>query len=129
MTIFFSVTFGVQRGYRPDGTVSEVTADSAVAVAYKWQDAMEREFERSGISVGGVVTPSITVYCNRHGCPRGGESTATVSGSSNKAFDGDADFYEALKRVVEDVKQSLKQTTARLDVWDTSQVYYRGESK
>ena len=132
----FTVTFGVEPGYFFDTGVNEsislrIEVGRVKKVALLWQTAMEVIFASTGISVGGVVAASTTVYDRQHGCPSGGELTVTVTGSSNPAFTNCYDdtqrlaFIDALVLVVENVKSELNQTTVRLITHNAACMYFK----
>ena len=114
--IFFQAVFGVNPGYAHDNELSErTTADQIVARA--WREALEEEFESSGILVGATVTAGRVAYPSGFGCPEDGEVSAVVSGNSNPKFVSSEqlpDFQEAVVRVAERTKERLGQERVQL---------------
>ncbi len=126
----FEATFGVTAGYGHGNAGG--TADPAAVVARVWREALEAEFAVSKILVGGIVTAGRVVYPADFGCPDDGEVVATVSGDANPKFvepDKLDDFREAVIRVVETVKDALKQERVQLVFASNfGFVYYEPES-
>lgn len=89
-----------------------------------WNDAMEREFQKTKILVSCSVSPTITIYPQSLGCPKRGEQTVTLSGSSHPEFitSGMFDAYmTAVKTVVREVAEAMEQKSVRIDFTKTTQ--------
>jgi hypothetical protein len=116
IAVAFSVVFGVVPGYAFDTGFSEGT-DPHIMVASAWREAMEEEFEKSGIQVGAAVTPGRVVYPTKFGCPPEGEIIAVVTGNSNPKFTPAAkldEFQEAVIRVATRTMERLKQVRIQI---------------
>ena len=114
--IFFEAVFGVNPGYAHDNGLPEgMSADQIVARA--WREALEEEFDSSGILVGATVTAGRVAYPIGFGCPEDGEISAVVSGNSNPKFISSEQlpvFREAVVRVAERTKEKLGQERVQL---------------
>lgn len=83
-----------------------------------WTDAMEKVFAEDGILVTCAISPSLTVYPAKLGCPWGGEKTVILSGSSHPKFIPAISFSQyiaAVERVVREVATTMKQESVRID--------------
>lgn len=121
-TLEFQLNIGVVPGYGHDnagGEVGQVAAD--------WQEIAATMFREYGVYPAGVVVPGLTVYSVDHGCPRGGEVTATITGLANPKFlqvvknldrpgyRTDLDGWRFVVEMgAEALRKKLKQTTAYL---------------
>lgn len=129
----FSVTFGVKAGYdsRPQSPyvinlVDEEVMNSIkarIAVVSAWTAAMEEESDVALVTA--VANVSRAVYPQRMGCPPEGELTVTMSGTRNPDYcPREAEYVNALIRIVERVKQSLDQRRVTLTIWGEAGVEF-----
>ena len=121
-TTRFELNVGVNEGYDHN---NERNAD---CVPEAWQRCIEEVYLDFGISVGSVVMPATTVYCREHGCPKGGEITAVISGLRNpeKCHD-EVKWREAVRMAANLIKKHFKQTTAYLSFSEVDFEYLKGE--
>ena len=121
-TTRFELNVGVNSGY---GHKNETNADF---VPETWQECIEEVFLSTGILVGSIIIPSMTVYRECHGCPKGGEMTAIISGLRNPEFcQDDEKWRSAVRLAAKLIKKHYDQTTAYLSFSEVDFEYLKGE--
>ena len=121
-TLTFNAVFGVTPGY---GHNNEGSADAVALVAAVWQAAMKAERIHSDILVTAIMTPATVVYPLEYGCPAGGEIAVQATGVLNMKYGTPPfEWKQAVIRVVEDVKRTLKQERVTLYFQHTESFHY-----
>jgi hypothetical protein len=153
-TLAFYAVFGVVEGYHHNNIMPILTPrglerlpvnnESNLKIVSKaWQEAMQDEFDTSGVLVSAVLSESNTVYSVGFGCPEGGEKTVTVNGHFNPKFikkkPGFSEnssariaftaYHQAVVRVCNAVKKELKQTTVSIAFYDLDDFVYLADKR
>lgn len=124
MALRFTATFGVIPGYG-HGNVGIETPPERV-VASVWQQVAAEVYGSTGIFVGAIIHPSLTVYRPEIGCPEGGEVTATVTGCQNMVAYPDEEAYrDAVISVITRCKEVLQQATVYVEISHADTIYLR----
>lgn len=116
----WTLTLGVVPGY--ENTKTTINLDEVGAI---YQTIALRVYEKTNVYVSATLAESRTLYATSWGCPLGGESTVTFSGSHNPAFAEVEAYRNALDEIVRELKEYFKQTTALLEVTPCEIVYYK----
>jgi hypothetical protein len=105
----FEINFGVNPGYSHQ---NEVSRNDVPAI---FQEVIEDIAWETTITVTGIITSTVTVYRESHGCPLGGEKTVAITGFRNPHYCADDEGWrDAVKRVAIALGQHYEQTTVYL---------------
>ena len=108
----FNATFGIYLGYVNVQSTSEAALDLISTV---WQEAAQKEANRSGIFISAVLVEGRVIYASEKGCPETGEFIVQATGVQNpKFYKYESGWKDSVKQVVRDVKAALKQTRVTL---------------
>ena len=119
-SIKFFASLGIVSGYGHDNETEE-SPDKIVSKI--WQEVAKEEFEKTGIYVGAVISPSLTIYHKDWGCPEGGEKTVLITGECNSEYTGIENFKVSVINVLKKVAESLGQSTTQLAFQEVDFVY------
>lgn len=122
-SIQFIATLGILPGYGHKNKTRTQTA--ALKIAGKaWQEAGEEVLAETGSHVGGVITPSLTVYNKQWGCPTGGETSVVIMGVCNPNYEIVANYKKAVRKTLEKAAKKLKQHTTQLTFQEVDFEYF-----
>lgn len=112
-TLEFQLTVGVVPGYGHDNPAGRVSP--AQQVADEWQRISEDLFADYKVYPAGTVVPGRTLYPTEFGCPKGGETTVTVSGLANPHYVDNLDMWRfVVEKAADRLRKKLGQVTAYL---------------
>lgn len=99
-----NATFGVNEGYFHNNN------NDVKNIPFLIQDLCQEEYDKSGVAVSFIFTPSTAIYITKFGCPRGGENTFTLEAVATKYEAKDLEQWKnSTLNIIKNLKDILKQ--------------------
>lgn len=121
-TLRFEIVVGINRGY-----FNYIQRKSYLrSIGAIWQDLAKKEFDNSNLYISAVIKPSITIYNEKWGCPRGGEDTVVITGVANEEFIQDIENWKnTVIKLAKQLKEKLGQSTITCEFMKTELYYFK----